>query len=156
MADLVLLEAVMRYLKLRERADHPGTAAPEAMNCRTRMQEMEADYSELLPTVSRIERALAGTAERPRFQRPPPAKGWKAAAMSVVQDLVEVGADRVADNMTGSHRFNALSRNECAIDRLPCAPEQVCIEVRVRQDDLRRPMFRQRLVDGIEAELRRR
>lgn len=155
------LKDVARYIDLRTRAEHKGTPVPEADSARRMVADLEAEHPGIAIKAAAVERvmatdmpfgAAANAGARPRGDTP---SGVLAAFMAgVLKGAAEQVADGVVNDLTGAKRQDPLHPREVAIRTLPCAPDQVCVEIRMRAVDLRRASVRGELLDAIEYELK--
>lgn len=105
---MVDLRNVDLYLKVKARAEHPGTPEAEAANCRARMAEFEEEHPDIGLVAQRVDAAMRGPGPDDNpfadlfHNLPPPrrdegflermARGM-AAGMSMADQLLEDGPD---------------------------------------------------------------
>lgn len=157
--DTAALDTAARYLKLRNAAEGGGTSA-ETASFRRQLAAMEAKDPTLRGLADRVAAALQP--EPPPWERVPDAPAepratggkWTGVFSSFLQQAAEAGADRIAEEMTGKHRFERLRSMEIDMQPMTCAAGQVCFEVRLRKSDLRKSASRREIMEAIELKLR--
>lgn len=148
------LRDVDLYLKRRALAEGNGDPNEKA-NAARQVREMESEHPGIRAAADRVQRALEGAA--PAGAAPP--GGWKGGVADWLRRTAEVSAERFADELagevSGADRFKELRRGECRLSTHTCAAGQVCLEIRVRARDVASTRVRERVLDGVEAELLR-
>lgn len=156
--DTAALEATTRYLKLRNLAES-GTGA-EKVEIRKQLARMEEKDPEIRERADRVAGALLSPP--PPWEKAPDAtpetrasgNKWSDGLGNLFRHAAESAADRIAEEMTGKHRFERLRSMEIDCEPLPCGAGQVCFEVRVRKSDLRKSGSRAEIMEAIELKLR--
>lgn len=138
---------ISRYVKLRQRAERPGTPA-EGETARSAMGEMESKHPGIAAAALRAERAIVG-----EETRPPPQPSWMGVVETVLGSVASKASSQFADelsgHMSGAARFEPLQKRHCKITPHQCAPEQVCVEVRMNADDVNRPQVLARILEAV-------
>lgn len=152
MADLDL-KILNRYIVHRNRAQAGGTdegSAREAANARAAASALEEEYPGISVKADAVLKILAtpappdlGVRPRRRQEREPEApSGWNA----FLGKLGEAVGGRVLKEVDeAGMRASSLERGQVAIERHGCAEGQVCVEVRMRVEDV---LTRKKGADG--------
>lgn len=156
--DTAALEAAARYLKLRNLAE--SATGAEKAEIRKQLARMEEKDPELRERAERVAGALLPPP--PPWERAPdaapepraPSNKWGDGIASLFRHAAESTADRIAEEMTGKHRFERLRSMEIDCEPLTCGAGQVCFEVRARKADLRKSSSRAEIMEAIELKLR--
>lgn len=141
---------ISRYVKLCQRAERPGSSGPstEEKTVRTALAEMELKHPGIAAAALRAERAIAG-----EETKPPPQPSWMGVVETVLGSVASKASSQFADelsgHMSGAARFEPLQKRHCKITPHQCAPEQVCIEVRMNADDVSRPQVLARILEAV-------
>lgn len=154
--DLVSID---RYLKIARMASAQGTTPAEAAAFQRKLVMMEAEYvgiRELAADVRAVIEA-GGIRALPKpktaFTQGP---GWSAlreAASRAGLEALERVADDIAGQVTGADRHTHLDPKECVVVAHSCAPDQVCVEIRMRRRDALRDHVREAILDQVEDEI---
>ena len=144
---------VGRYVKIRQRAERPGTPS-EGETARSALREMEEKYPGIAAAARRAERAV----EAEEDTKPPP-NPWVNVAETVLGRIASRATSRFADELSGhvsgANRFDPLANKHCKIIAHQCAPDQVCLEVRMNRAAVLRPRVLDQLLEAIETRLQR-
>lgn len=152
--DTAALETATRYLLLRNMAERGSTPA-ESASFRRQLARMEEKDPELRERADRIAGALpAPPPWQPETPLPEKPSKWAGTFGSIFQQVAEASADRMAESLSGAHRFEPLDRGDVDVKRHDCAKGQVCLEVRVRTRDIRDERRRNKVMEALEIELR--
>lgn len=153
--DTAALDAATRYLKLRNLAE--SSTAAEKVEIRKQLARMEEKDPDLRERADRIAGALLVPPPWEPTPRPAPTEKphrWGGTFGSIFQQVAEASADRMAESLSGAHRFEPLDRGDVDIKRHDCAAGQICLEIRVRTRDIRDERRRDKVMEGLEVELR--
>ncbi len=149
------------YLKLKARADHPTTPAPEAANAQKQLMAMELEHPDIAAKALHVQTVLNGTDEffpRVGASAPGTPAAPKNAVLAFVDGMVRGAAsefaDRVAGEVSGAGRHEALRSGQVVTRRMSCGKGQVCIEIRANQRDMQRRQLRDQVMDRVEELLR--
>lgn len=145
---------ISRYVKLTARARDTSSSADERQTARQAVSEMEERFPAIRATAARVEQALANPFPQTESK---PATDWGAILGGVLTSVAKQTstnlADEFAGHVTGARRTEPLRRGKCVIERHVCAPEQVCLEIRMNASDARRSAVRRQILDALEDRL---
>lgn len=154
------LTDIDRFLKLCTKAEHPGTPKEEAASAAKMAAQMEVTHPGIRAKSALVQQVVdAEGAEAPPPRNtgakngPAPATGWGAFVSSVLKQAVQESVNAVADDVTGTKRYDKLEKGEVVITRRDCAVGQVCVEVRARSAEVIRSRSRAEILDSVEDAL---
>jgi len=159
------LRDIDHYLKLKARADHEATPAPERDVAKRQMEALEAEHPDISLRAAAVEAALNHTPSiedffprsAPHRESPAGAKPTQNPFAAFVDGLFRGAANdfanTVAGEVTGAQRHDALRPEQVVTRRMSCGKGQVCIEVRANRKDMRRRALREQVMDRIEEML---
>lgn len=153
------LTDIDRFLKLCVKAEHPGTPKEEATSAAKMAAQMEVTHpgirkkAQLVQQVVDAEGAEAPPPRNTGAGNPNASEGWGAFVSGVLKQAVQASVNAVADDVTGTKRYDKLGKGEVVLTRRDCAEGQVCIEVRARSAEVIRSRSRAEILDSIEDAL---
>lgn len=150
------------FLKLKARAEHPATPAPEAATAHKQMLEMELEHPDIAAKALHVQTVLSGTddffprasSEGTHAQAPVSKNPVLAFVDGVFRGAAQEFAGRVAEEVSGASRHEGLKAGQVVTRRLACGKGQVCIEVRANRKDMQRRPLRDQVLDRVEEMLR--
>jgi hypothetical protein len=156
----VTLTDIDRFQKLCTKAEHPGTPKEEAASAAKMAAQMEVTHPGIrkkAQLVQQVVDAEGAEATPPRNtgagNGPDASGGWGAFVSGVLKQAVQASVNAVADDVTGTKRYDKLGKGEVVLTRRDCAEGQVCIEVRARSAEVIRSRSRAEILDSIEDAL---
>jgi len=140
----VTIDAVAKYLKIKAK-DRADTPVEERRTAQGMLRRMEQEYPELKATADRVDAILKGSAPEP--------ESWQGMLREILRDSATAVATDIGDALRHPERREPLRRGQVVLTRHTCGPDQVCLEIRARAQDVRGRRHQSAIFDAVEGEL---